>query len=676
MRNILIFLSLQFSFLATNAFAISIETIEAKNVRRFLISQLTTAEIRSLAETPGNEIYNLIEKVAKYPLFVFNSPEHPAARLNFTSYFRLFALRPGTYTDNAMADLYVLHELTHIGTMPYERPITFRRWEEKMTQNEKDASFLTEILIHFMIPGIREKLKIKTIWVDRLIRNELRLHPTLTNQEFYAQSPKQFAEAAFQQYRSIRGKALYEIDDQEQRSWIFDRSNDVWAQIYWRISSDVENHMKNFYSRVQARPEAVSKEHVKWLAANTDENDLVFPREALEFHSLYHSFPQPFTEAATNLRNETLLCKECQKAQEKMDALASDGKIEVTPALKPARELLGLGVSGTVYSLPFKETAAVTQELWQSTDFSEIYGEAYTRKQDSEHKDFISTYRNWSAPVLQGLDGFAHAYPTHGSSEAIKDTLGFLRGQNSNITIHVFEGEYEGVIAYAQGLNIQLVKHPRNHETLAKLTEVTKPGDIFYLSQPSALDGNVWAQYDVFMKASEKAGLKVLIDLAYVGAVANNYRINLTYPNIEAVFFSLSKSFGVYYQRIGGVFTRNFHPMVYGNMWFKNLMSLRVGTELMKRYDVYHLPRAYKWTQIAAVNHLKKTLGVDVQPSDAILLANIPTSKNSPLASGNYSILYRGGEKGHTRFCLTPYMSILAKLAEGKSCEENLRSTK
>ncbi len=253
-------------------------------------------------------------------------------------------------------------------------------------------------------------------------------------------------------------------------------------------------------------------------------------------------------------------------------------------------------------------------------------------------------------------------YPSNGSSEAIKDTIAWLRGENPGLTIHIFEGEYEGVPAYAQGLNITIKRYPRTAAGIANMRTQVKPGDIFYLSQPSGIDGNLWDGYRDFMEGIQDLELKVLVDLAYVGAVAKPYQIKVDYPNVEAVFFSLSKSFGTYYQRIGGAFTKRPQPMLYGNMWFKNLLSLRIGSELLKQFDVYHLPRMYQWAQTAAIQRVALATGHEIKASDVILLSHIPADRNSPVAQGDNAMLYRGADVGGVvRYCLTPMMDVLVK---------------
>jgi hypothetical protein len=62
-------------------------------------------------------------------------------------------------------------------------------------------------------------------------------------------------------------------------------------------------------------------------------------------------------------------------------------------------------------------------------------------------------------------------------------------------------------------------------------------------------------------------------------------------------------------------------------MWFKNLLSLRVGTGLLKQFDFYHLPRMYQWAQTAAIQRVALATGLNIQPSDVILLSYISANR-------------------------------------------------
>lgn len=92
------------------------------------------------------------------------------SRGHFTSYFRVITLRPETWYPNpVLADMYLLHELTHI-TLPYCDPsASWLDWVRSRVASEFQASLLTECLIYFHIPQLRELTFDHEIWVDRFL---------------------------------------------------------------------------------------------------------------------------------------------------------------------------------------------------------------------------------------------------------------------------------------------------------------------------------------------------------------------------------------------------------------------------------------------------------------------------------------------------------------------------
>jgi hypothetical protein len=324
------------------------------------------------------------------------------------------------------------------------------------------------------------------------------------------------------------------------------------------------------------------------------------------------------------------------------------------------------GISKTVYSLIYPETRMMIENLWNlggRGELSEMYEEPETKKQDEMHKEFLNKWLSWVAPIVDFDPGvLAYSYPTNGSSEAIRDAIDEIAATGmGHRAIIVFDGEYEGYEAIAKARHILFIKIRREHwkEDLNALidNEAIIPRS-FFLSQPSAIDGNLWAEYDEFMSYTRDhfPHMRIYLDLCYVGAVAKDYKINATYSHIEKVFFSLSKIFGVYYHRVGGVFSRKEMPGLYGNMWFKNLFSLRLGVNLMETFGPYDLPRNYQHVQGTIVEdgmmeYLTNRIISIVRPSDVIILAHYYRPKNE-LEIETY--LARGQS---VRLCLTPAMA-------------------
>ncbi len=294
--------------------------------------------------------------------------------------------------------------------------------------------------------------------------------------------------------------------------------------------------------------------------------------------------------------------------------------------------------------------------------FRDMYRAAWTQRQDADHVAFFERWRAWTAPVLD-LDAaaFPFCYPTAGASEGLRAAIDAYgnraRAEAFAPSIHVFAGEYEGFGAYAEAARIPLVRHRR--QDWRAVPSRIGPRDQFYISQPSAIDGAIWPSFDAFAQALAIAQptAELMLDLTYVGCVARPYRLKADYPNVPMIFFSLSKPAGAYYHRIGGCLARREHSGLFGNMWFKNLLSLRLGIEFMNRNSVRALAEKYRPVQEQAARDVGAKLGVTLAPCDVYLLA---TARPSAVPGVVERYLLRGeGDDARVRVCVTPAMAHL-----------------
>lgn len=350
--------------------------------------------------------------------------------------------------------------------------------------------------------------------------------------------------------------------------------------------------------------------------------------------------------------------------------------------------LLASGASGTVYALVMPESENALkiamdgcEQAWeisatmldveaQVENLDEMreknvlsrYREPWTSKQDAMHEEYFDRWIEWASPVVSFDEkAFPCRYPTAGASEGIvkvmAEHLARCHQKGTTPYIHIFEGEYEGFGAFARGMGITIETHRReNWRELAHLQE----GGLFWISQPSAIDGMVWEEFDDFcamMDEHQQGLIDVIPDLSYVGAVAREYGFSLDHRCIPSFLISHSKPFGGYYNRCGGVFSRHERPTLFGNRWFKNLLSLAWGVEMMKRHSVYDLPRKYRDIQKEAARIAGAGLALDLDPADVMLLATAkPSGKEDEITE---SLLRGSGSEQRIRVCVTPLMSAL-----------------
>ncbi|UPK04138.1 hypothetical protein IVB05_42930 [Bradyrhizobium sp. 170] len=204
-----------------------------------------------------------------------------------------------------------------------------------------------------------------------------------------------------------------------------------------------------------------------------------------------------------------------------------------------------------------------------------------------------------------------------------------------------------------------MIEHPRaDWQAVGRTLPATA---LFCLSQPSAIDGNVWPHANEFLSllaaASEQP--RALLDVTYVGSIAEppSVRIAADSPSVQALAFSLSKPFGVYYDRIGGVLCRKAMPSLSGNQWFKNLTSLQLGQALLERHDVFDLPHRYKSVQREAAARVGRRLGLMLSPCDVSVLAQAQPQSTTDRELTAFLRRPSSDPNASLRLCLTPTMA-------------------
>ena len=336
------------------------------------------------------------------------------------------------------------------------------------------------------------------------------------------------------------------------------------------------------------------------------------------------------------------------------------GHLPAYAAADAKAALLAAGASGTIYSLVMPESEAALLALVEDRDaLLDRYREPWTQKQDAMHEAYFDTWIEWASPIVRfDPAAFPFRYPTAGASEGIFKLMAEYLARSGQPSIHIFDGEYEGFPAYAEALHIRCVRHYRSE--WPSVVAAIDRGGLFWISQPSAIDGRVWPHFAAFAEqlAATRPDVALIPDLTYVGSVAREFEVLLEQPNIPAFVISHSKPFGGYYHRVGGVFSRTECPSLFGNKWFKNLLSLAWGTEMMRRHGVFELPRKYRAVQETAAGTVGQALGIErLEPADVSIMA---TADPAQARSDALRAVLRGsaGERV-VRLCLTPAMTRL-----------------
>lgn len=309
-------------------------------------------------------------------------------------------------------------------------------------------------------------------------------------------------------------------------------------------------------------------------------------------------------------------------------------------------------LSKTVYSVGTPRTRRIITETMAKPESARVSENAWTGWQDNENEPFFLSWRRWSQDELSfDVDDFPFRYPTAGSSEAIREQLVHLWRCGKSLA--VLDGEYEGYAMTAMALGMPVTVLPeRSPESLTEL----RPGlDVLFISQPSAIDGRNWTGFSGLLREADRIGIDVFVDLTYLGATTHSIHIDLRgHQCVKGIFFSLSKIFGTYYHRIGGAWMREENPLLYPTIWFKNVLSMRIGRALMDDRPMGDLHPDLAAMQTKALSKLGAD-GFLVRAADVHLLGEM---RLTDAADKGVPESWRRGSSGVVRVCLSPSMGV------------------
>jgi hypothetical protein len=193
---------------------------------------------------------------------------------------------------------------------------------------------------------------------------------------------------------------------------------------------------------------------------------------------------------------------------------------------------------------------------------------------------YTTSVKEWLKPTID-LDRF-FVYPTNGATGAIDWwTLNEKRG------VYKALGDYEWV---------------DNNGT-----------EVLYISCPNSIDGNY---IDI------PTDVPVILDIAYVGSTELRY---IDVPkNVEKVFYSLSKPFGIHNIRTGWLFTRRpdikLHSLNYDAGYY-NYYANQLSEAIFNNFSIDYCYHAWKKRQLEVCEEYNLT------PSDCVWLATSTDEK-------------------------------------------------
>ena len=252
----------------------------SEEVNDFVYNLWRTDLFRNSHREKGGYINRLITKFSEVPRFFYTMTSE-IERSHFTTWFNVIALRP-EYKNDAISDLYYLHEIIHAATMYFDPTLSWQDWYRKTMQNEMEASLESEAFAYLELPGLRKISFDHEIWLDR----------------FWGDSGEPIlSEMLKERLTEARRKATQSpsIDDFiELQIANYAAQNIEWSRFWaknWRL---IERHMLEFLSLAKHNTEEAISLQLMFLNEHTSSLRIPFEKEANAFYELYKENGEKF----------------------------------------------------------------------------------------------------------------------------------------------------------------------------------------------------------------------------------------------------------------------------------------------------------------------------------------------------------------------------------------------
>lgn len=250
--------------------------IERSDVYDFVGGLWKTDAFRD-AQRKGGFVQDIVQQFANLPRVFCESTNDRLERAHQSTWWGSMMLR-GDYANPVIADLYLLHELYHAGTMPYIPGLGRAAFDEKMVRNELEASVLSEIQVYFEMPDLRASSFAHPIYADRYL-----------NDPYIRQLWRENKLVALETLRAIRRNVMVGMPEHEMdvtELWIrkFAQLNAAYSIVWSDDYDQIERHMRGFQmdANSNGRRDAILR-HRDWLeaeAAKDSADNVPFRRQA------------------------------------------------------------------------------------------------------------------------------------------------------------------------------------------------------------------------------------------------------------------------------------------------------------------------------------------------------------------------------------------------------------
>jgi rRNA maturation protein Nop10 len=237
----------------------------------------------------------------------------------------------------------------------------------------------------------------------------------------------------------------------------------------------------------------------------------------------------------------------------------------------------------------------------------------YSRADIDKFLSFKQSYIDWihsSKQIVKGLP--EESFIVSGLTDAFNQTYAIYN------KIGIFDGEY--------GYHLLSVEN--------KVTKDLSQADVIVVSHPFSADG---LSSHEKLKIADSYNKPIFVDCAFFG-ICDNIDFDFSqYKNIHSVCFSLSKTFGTGWCRVGLLFTKDPYPVtVYAGAQYPLIVSAQYHYNLINTKSPDDMFKKYRDKQLEICKEL------EIIPSDTVMFGL------------DYSDRYKKFRRGTVnRLCLT-----------------------
>ena len=243
---------------------------------------------------------------------------------------------------------------------------------------------------------------------------------------------------------------------------------------------------------------------------------------------------------------------------------------------------------GSAFAIQDPATIKLLRQTFNFTDLNS----------DSIIDEYLYEYDTWiksgTLNVFTGLEDFKYKCYSNGTTESFDK----FYMKNAQRRFRCYKGEYMyHKLAWRDKFNWAWLEEAPLHKN-----------DAVIISLPLSDTGDKHSLYHELMRKCSNLDIPVLVDCAYYGS-CRHIHIDLAYPCITDVTFSLSKTFPVAYARIGIRYTKvddDDTMFVYHKINYNNKIGALLGLEYFKNFTPDYIPNKYvdKQTELCNSNNV------------------------------------------------------------------------